>query len=152
MKNGPEPYGDSYERRLRKGDRYTKVGQVMAVGVIPVGYRVLVERIENRDVGAIAMPDNSTSQGIRRYKVVAKGESRITANGREVPITVNIGDEIMFDMRHFCECGPKELFDGRELGTVDVDALLAVFVNFKDKPITPKPRAATQAETKQLVH
>jgi co-chaperonin GroES (HSP10) len=98
----------------------------MPIDVKPVGFRVLVEQLENRSVGNIQLPENAKESVFCRFKVVAVGEPRIAANGREVPIPVKVGDEVMFDMKKCVACGPPTFFGGRTLALVEGDGILAV--------------------------
>lgn len=107
------------------------------IDVTPKGYRVLVEQIENRQLGTIAMPDNSTQAGVNRFRVVAIGDAKILPSGERVPIDLQLGDEIIFDVKGCAPCGPAYIFGGRNLAIVEVDKVLGVFTG---EPGLPPPK------------
>ncbi len=64
----------------------------------PLYDRVLVkpyEEEERRTKGGIIIPDTAKEKP-QRGKVVAVGEGRILENGQRVPLTVKVGDEVIF--------------------------------------------------------
>ncbi len=64
----------------------------------PLYDRVLVEPYEEeekRTKGGIIIPDTAKEKP-QRGKVVAVGEGRILENGQRVPLTVKVGDEVIF--------------------------------------------------------
>ena len=64
----------------------------------PLYDRVLVkpyEEEEKRTKGGIIIPDTAKEKP-QRGKVVAVGEGRILENGQKVPLTVKVGDEVIF--------------------------------------------------------
>ncbi len=64
----------------------------------PLYDRVLVkpyEEEEKRTKGGIIIPDTAKEKP-QRGKVVAVGEGRILENGQRVPLTVKVGDEVIF--------------------------------------------------------
>ncbi len=66
--------------------------------VQPLYDRVLVkpyEEEEKRTKGGIIIPDTAKEKP-QRGKVVAVGEGRLLENGQRVPLTVKVGDEVIF--------------------------------------------------------
>ena len=64
----------------------------------PLYDRVLVkpyEEEEKRTKGGIIIPDTAKEKP-QRGKVVAVGEGRVLENGQRVPLTVKVGDEVIF--------------------------------------------------------
>jgi chaperonin GroES len=69
----------------------------MSINIRPLGDRVVVERSEEerKSAGGIVIPDSATekpSQG----KVAAVGEGKILDNGQRAPMTVSVGDTVLF--------------------------------------------------------
>ena len=66
--------------------------------VRPLHDRVLVkpyEEEEKKTKGGIIIPDTAKEKP-QRGKVVAVGEGRILENGQKVPLSVKVGDEVIF--------------------------------------------------------
>ena len=66
--------------------------------VRPLHDRVLVkpyEEEEKKTKGGIIIPDTAKEKP-QRGKVVAVGEGRILENGQRVPLSVKVGDEVIF--------------------------------------------------------
>ena len=64
----------------------------------PLHDRVLVkpyEEEEKKTKGGIIIPDTAKEKP-QRGKVVAVGEGRILENGQRVPLSVKVGDEVIF--------------------------------------------------------
>ncbi len=64
----------------------------------PLYDRVLVkpyEEEERKTKGGIIIPDTAKEKP-QRGKVVAVGEGRLLENGQRVPLTVKVGDEVIF--------------------------------------------------------
>jgi len=65
--------------------------------VKPLHDRILVRRIEEEEKtkGGIIIPD-SAKEKPQEGKVVAVGEGKMLDNGTKVPLTVKVGDKILF--------------------------------------------------------
>ncbi|MDL1969994.1 MAG: co-chaperone GroES [Candidatus Desulfofervidaceae bacterium] len=63
----------------------------------PLHDRVLVKRIEEetKTKGGIIIPDTAKEKPIKG-KVIAVGEGRVLDNGQKVPVSVKVGDKIIF--------------------------------------------------------
>ena len=86
----------------------------MAVNVKPLGDRLLVRPLEEKEVKqqGIIIPDTAKEkpqQGI----VVALGTGKIAENGRKIDFNVNVGDQVLL---------PK--YGGTEIGMDDANYLI----------------------------
>ena len=65
--------------------------------VQPFGDRVLVEPLEaeEKTASGIIIPD-SAKEKQQRGKVVAVGEGRTTDDGKNIPVKVKVGDQILY--------------------------------------------------------
>ncbi|MCX8021994.1 MAG: co-chaperone GroES [Syntrophorhabdaceae bacterium] len=65
--------------------------------VKPLQDRILVKRIEEEEKtkGGIIIPD-SAKEKPQEGKVVAVGDGKLLDNGTKVPLTVKVGDKILF--------------------------------------------------------
>jgi chaperonin GroES len=63
----------------------------------PLNNRVLIKRIEElaRTPGGLFLPDTAKEKPIEG-EVLAVGEGRVDDNGKLVPMTVQVGDRIVF--------------------------------------------------------
>lgn len=62
----------------------------------PLYDRVVVKRIEEeRTAGGIVIPDTAAEKPIRG-KVVAAGPGKTLESGKSQPLTVKVGDEVLF--------------------------------------------------------
>src|SRR5450432_3103776 len=68
----------------------------MAIDVRPLGDRVLVQPIEEKEVkkGGIIIPDTDKEKP-QEGKVVALGTGKIADNGKKVEFTVKKGDKVL---------------------------------------------------------
>jgi chaperonin GroES len=68
----------------------------MAVNVKPLGDRVLIQAIEEKEVkkGGIIIPDTAKEKP-QEAKVVALGTGKVDENGKKVPFTVKLGDRVL---------------------------------------------------------
>jgi chaperonin GroES len=69
----------------------------MSVQVTPLHDRVLVRRLEEKEVikGGIIIPD-SAKEKPQEGEVVAVGEGRKNDDGKRIPLDVKAGDRILF--------------------------------------------------------
>jgi len=83
----------------------------MATKLIPLGDRLLVERLEaeEKTAGGIVLPDTAKEKPIQG-KVVAVGEGRRTEDGKLIPMQVKKGDTILFGKY----AGTEVKLDGNE--------------------------------------
>ena len=94
----------------------------------PLNDRVLVERIEasEKTAGGILLPD-SAKEKPTQGKIVATGDGRRTDKGERLPLSVEVGQTILFSS--YAGTAIKE--DGDEYLILDESEILAVV---DDKP------------------
>jgi chaperonin GroES len=65
--------------------------------VKPLRENVLIKRVEeeNRTAGGIILPD-TVKEKPSEGKIVAIGEGRVTQDGRVLPMSVKVGDVVLF--------------------------------------------------------
>jgi chaperonin GroES len=77
-----------------------------AVGVVPIGDRVLVKLSDTKDErspSGIIIPDSAKKEKAERGIVVAVGEGRRNDSGELIPLRVSVGDTVMFSKYGFDE-------------------------------------------------
>ena len=95
----------------------------MALNVKPLGDRVLVEPVEEKEVkkGGIIIPDTAKEkpqEGIVRVL----GTGKLDDNGKKVPFEVKAGDRVLVS-----KYGGTEIkLDGKEFKLLNADDLLAI--------------------------
>jgi chaperonin GroES len=69
----------------------------MALNVKPLGDRILVEAVEEKEVkkGGIIIPDTAKEKP-QEGKVIAVGNGKVNDAGKKVPLDVKAGDKILF--------------------------------------------------------
>jgi chaperonin GroES len=90
----------------------------MALNVKPLGDRILVEPVEEKEVkkGGIIIPDTA------KEIVVALGTGKTDDNGKKVPFEVKKGDRVLVS-----KYGGTEIkLDGKEYRILSSDDVLAV--------------------------
>ncbi len=65
--------------------------------VKPLRENVLVKRVEeeNKTAGGIILPDTAKEKP-SEGKIIAIGEGRVTTDGRVMPMSVKVGDTVLF--------------------------------------------------------
>ena len=95
----------------------------MAVNLKPLGDRVLVEPVEEKEVkkGGIIIPDTAKEKPTEGT-VVALGTGKTDDNGKKVPFEVKKGDRVLIS-----KYGGTEIkLDGKEYKILNSDDILAV--------------------------
>jgi chaperonin GroES len=95
----------------------------MALNVKPLGDRILVEAIEEKEVkkGGIIIPDSAKEKPLESI-VVALGTGKTDDNGKKVPFEVKKGDRILAS-----KYGGTEIkIDGKEYKILSSDDILAI--------------------------
>src|SRR5512136_835791 len=97
----------------------------MALNVKPLGDRVLVEPIEEKEVkkGGIIIPDSAKEkpqEGIVR----AIGTGKLDDNGKKVPFEVKVGDRVLVSKYG----GTEVRINDREYKLLNSDDVLAIIV------------------------
>jgi len=97
--------------------------QTMALNVKPIGDRILVEPVEEKEVkkGGIIIPDTAKEkpqEGI----VVALGTGKTNDDGKKIPFEVKKGDRVLVS-----KYGGSEIkIDGKEYKILSSDDILAI--------------------------
>ena len=95
----------------------------MALNVKPLGDRILVEPVEEKEVkkGGIIIPDTAKEKPMESL-VVALGTGKVDDNGKKVPFEVKKGDRVLVT-----KYGGTEIkLDGKEYKILSADDVLAV--------------------------
>jgi chaperonin GroES len=93
------------------------------VSVKPLADRVLVEPIEAEETtsSGIVLPDTAKEKP-QQGRVVAVGSGRLANNGERVPMSVQVGDVILFSRY----AGSEVKIEGKEYMIMNESELLAV--------------------------
>ena len=69
----------------------------MAMKIRPLHDRILVERLEEKEVkkGGIIIPDTAKEKP-QEAKVIAVGNGKVSEDGKKIPLDVKAGDRILF--------------------------------------------------------
>lgn len=62
--------------------------------MLPVGDRILCERVITRDIGGIEIPDVGIDD--LTAIVIAVGDGLLTVDGKPIPMEVKVGDKVLF--------------------------------------------------------
>ena len=95
----------------------------MALNIKPLGDRILVEAVEEKEVkkGGIIIPDTAKEKPMESV-VVALGTGKVDENGKKVPFEVKKGDRVLVS-----KYGGTEIkLDGKEYKILNVDDVLAI--------------------------
>jgi len=95
----------------------------MAINVKPLGDRILVEPVDEKEVkkGGIIIPDSAKEKPTEAL-VVALGTGKTDDSGKKVPFEVKKGDRVLIS-----KYGGTEIkLDGREYKILNADDILAV--------------------------
>src|SRR2546430_7253854 len=78
-------------------DQHQHEGGREAMKIRPLHDRILVERLEEKEVkkGGIIIPDTAKEKP-QEGKVIAAGNGKVTDEGKKVPLDVKAGDKILF--------------------------------------------------------
>lgn len=97
----------------------------MAINVKPLGDRVLIEQVEEKETkkGGIIIPDTAKEKPTEGV-VVALGTGKTGDDGKKVPFEVKKGDRVLIS-----KYGGTEIkVDGKEYKLLSADDILAVVV------------------------
>src|SRR5437667_695406 len=100
-----------------------KENERMAVNLKPLGDRVLVEPVEEKEVkkGGIIIPDTAKEKPTEGL-IVALGTGKTDDNGKKVPFEVKKGDRVLIS-----KYGGTEIkLNGKEYKILNSDDILAV--------------------------
>ena len=93
------------------------------MNIKPLDDRVLIEPTskEEQTRSGIVLPDTAEEKP-EQGKVIAVGQGRIDANGQRIPMTVKMGDVVIFT-----KYGPSEIkVDGKEYLIAKEEDILAI--------------------------
>jgi chaperonin GroES len=95
----------------------------MALNLKPLGDRVLVETVEEKETkqGGIIIPDTAKEKPTEA-RVVALGTGKTDDNGKKVPFEVKKGDRILISKYG----GTEVKLDGKEFKILSSDDILGV--------------------------
>ena len=95
----------------------------MAVKVLPLHDRIIVERIEEgeQQVGGIIIPDTAKEKP-QQGKIIAAGNGKVKDDGSVTPLDVKAGDTVLFGKYS----GQEIKLDGEELLIMREDEILGV--------------------------
>ena len=84
------------------------VKKISAVGILPLGDRVLIKvsetsESEKSNKFGIIIPETVSKEKPEQGKVVAVGEGRRDDSGNLIPMTVNIGDTVVYSKYNYDE-------------------------------------------------
>ncbi len=102
------------------------------INVKPLGDRVLVEPLTEHESGketraGIFIPETADKERSEQGTVVAVGPGKITDDGKLIPISVKVGDKILFT-----KYGPDEIkIDGKDYFILSESNILAVIAESK---------------------
>ena len=95
----------------------------MALNVKPIGDRLLVEAVEEKETkkGGIIIPDSAKEKPMESI-IIALGTGKTDDNGKKVPFEVKKGDRVLVS-----KYGGTEIkLDGKEYKILNADDILAV--------------------------
>jgi len=95
----------------------------MALNVKPLGDRVLVEAVEEKEVkkGGIIIPDSAKEKPTEAF-VRVLGTGKTDDDGKKVPFEVKVGDRVLIS-----KYGGTEIkIDGKEYKLLNSDDILAI--------------------------
>jgi chaperonin GroES len=86
-------------KNIKKNEALTK--KISTVGILPLGDRVLIKRSDQSDLEksgkfGIIIPDTISKEKPEQGKIVAVGEGRRDESGKIIPLSVKIGDTVIF--------------------------------------------------------
>ncbi|PIQ77626.1 co-chaperone GroES [Candidatus Peregrinibacteria bacterium CG11_big_fil_rev_8_21_14_0_20_46_8] len=90
----------------------------------PMDDRLLVEPVEEdvTTASGIVLPDTHSKERPQKGRVLAVGPGKLLENGQRVPMTVKVGDTVLYS-----KYGPTEVkLEGKEIFFVEESSVLAV--------------------------
>ena len=90
----------------------------------PLGDHILIEPVkeEEKTKAGIFLPDTASKEKSEEGKVIAVGPGKKTDDGKIVPVSVRVGDKVLFT-----KYGPNEIkIDGKEYLIASESDILAI--------------------------
>jgi chaperonin GroES len=106
-----------------KKSKQQRTNERMAINVRPLGDRILVEAVEEKEVkkGGIIIPDSAKEKPMESV-VVALGTGKTDDNGKKIPFEVKVKDRVLVS-----KYGGTEIkLDGKEYKILNSDDVLAI--------------------------
>ena len=95
------------------------------MNIKPLGDRVVIEPLEDKESktkGGIYLPDTASKERPEQGKIVAMGPGRLDDDGKRIPMSVKIGDKVLFT-----KYGPNEIkVDEKEYLIAREEDILAI--------------------------
>jgi chaperonin GroES len=93
------------------------------MAIHPLDDRIVIKPLEaeEKSAGGILLPDTAKEKP-QRAKVLAVGEGRVSDEGKRIPLTVKVGDEILFGKY----AGTEIKWKGEELRILRENEVLAL--------------------------
>lgn len=107
-----------------KGQTYHTLFMAMnKLKLQPLGDRVAVAPVAERKLASgILIPETASKERPEQGKVIAVGPGRLTDDGKRVPISLKVGDQVLFS-----KYGPEEIkIDGAHYYLLREDQVLAI--------------------------
>lgn len=115
------------KKRAKNRAKQTKRGGTNATGVVPLGDRVLVKPLSPEEAGrklpsGIIIPETVDKEKPEQGRVVAVGPGKKNDEGKVVPLSVKVGQRVMFSKYGYDEVK----IGGTEYYIVSENNILAV--------------------------
>ena len=93
------------------------------MAIKPLHDRVIIRRMEEEEVtaGGIVLPDTAKEKPLKG-EVVAVGPGKVADNGQTIPMSVKVGDSVLFGKY----AGQDITVDGEELLVMREDDIVAI--------------------------
>ena len=98
------------------------------MNVQPLSDRVLVKPLTESETtkSGIIIPDTVEKEKPEKGEIIAVGPGKMLDNGQRAPMTVKIGDKVIFKNSYGTKEIPKDIVDGKELYLIEESDVLAV--------------------------
>lgn len=97
--------------------------------IIPKLNRVLLELVKLDGDSPIVLPDNLSADNYMTWKVKAIGDPRVLESGKELPIKLEVGDEVIINPRYSVDINcadPDDENFGKPMKVCDYAGIIAV--------------------------
>ncbi|MBQ4245797.1 MAG: co-chaperone GroES [Succinivibrio sp.] len=91
--------------------------------LVPLYDRVIVEPFEEEKKSAGGILLGAAAEKSTRGKVIAVGNGRILENGHTAPLSVKVGDTVIYNEGYGCK---KEKIDGKEVVIISETDVFAI--------------------------
>jgi|SRR3989338_9934389 len=98
-------------------------------GIMPLGDRVLVKPLDtdemSKTASGIIIPDTVSKEKPEQGLVIALGEGRVNQDGKKIPMSLKVGDKIIFSKYGYDEVK----YEGEEYYILKEENIFAVIKN-----------------------